>query len=226
MIFLRSLSGEFKNRCLDYNKLEIFGFSLNDNNYCYEILICNDEFKVIININGSDIFSKVMELSTCEEYILVDTDSCGVFVCSIREEYEKVITEFINSCSFIDVFKEKQSRRVISYVKFKYNNELEFLWDSLPRAGVIRNNSNNKWYGIMMIIPKNKFGIDSNEMIEIINLKYGKDMCGEVVNNFNIFGAYHMSKRSWISVLLNDSLSDEELFKLIDRSYEMSFKKN
>ena len=93
-------------------------------------------------------------------------------------------------------------------------------------AAVIRNKNNNKWYGIMMIISKNKLGFDSNEMIEIINLKYGKDMSGEIVNNLNIFGAYHMSKRSWISVLLDGSLSDEKLFKLIDRSYEMSFKKN
>ena len=34
-----------------------------------------------------------------------------------------------------------------------------------------------------------------------------------------IYEAYHMNKKNWISILLNDSLDDELLFKLLDNSY-------
>lgn len=36
------------------------------------------------------------------------------------------------------------------------------------------------------------------------------------------FKAYHMNKKSWISVSLDDSLSDEEIIRLIDLSFELT----
>ena len=33
--------------------------------------------------------------------------------------------------------------------------------------------------------------------------------------------AYHMNKKSWISVVLDDTLSDEQVFSLIEKSFEI-----
>lgn len=37
-----------------------------------------------------------------------------------------------------------------------------------------------------------------------------------------IYPAYHLSKKSWISIILDNTLSDDEIMKLIDISYENS----
>ena len=41
----------------------------------------------------------------------------------------------------------------------------------------------------------------------------------------SVIPAYHMNKRSWLSVVLDDSVADEALKTLIDRSYIFSQKK-
>ena len=38
-----------------------------------------------------------------------------------------------------------------------------------------------------------------------------------------IVPAYHMNKRHWISVILDGSMSDEEILPLIEDSYELTF---
>ena len=36
-----------------------------------------------------------------------------------------------------------------------------------------------------------------------------------------IYEAYHMNKKSWVSIVLNDTVSDEIIIKLIDNSYSL-----
>lgn len=39
------------------------------------------------------------------------------------------------------------------------------------------------------------------------------------------FPAYHMNKDSWISILLDGSVSEEEIKNLLDLSYKLTMKK-
>jgi predicted DNA-binding protein (MmcQ/YjbR family) len=47
-----------------------------------------------------------------------------------------------------------------------------------------------------------------------------------VVNNEGVFKAYHMNKEHWISVLLDGSVSEEEIAFLINMSYTLVDKNN
>ena len=99
------------------------------------------------------------------------------------------------------------------------------MWEKFDNNAIWRNKKNNKWYGLILTIPENKLGFESEHEIEIIDLRYEKDKVGEVVDNINIFKGYHMNKRSWITIKLDYSINNERLFKLIDDSYELSLKK-
>ena len=35
------------------------------------------------------------------------------------------------------------------------------------------------------------------------------------------YKAYHMNKKSWISIILNDTLNNKEIYELIDESYNL-----
>jgi len=63
-----------------------------------------------------------------EEYIPVDVEtSKGDFVGKIKEEYDSILKDIINSCTVLNVFKSKQSKEIkkdefVSYGrKFKSN---------------------------------------------------------------------------------------------------------
>ena len=145
----------------------------------------------------------------------------GNFIGSVKEEYDKIIHDIILNCTNFDYFKEIQSINIIKYIKDKYNDDLEYLWDN-SNSAIWRNKSSNKWYGLLMNINKNKLGEYSDELIDVINLKYQKNKVLDIIDNKSIFKGYHMNKNSWITIILDGSIDIEKVYKLIDNSYELT----
>ena len=220
---MRNLEKYLKNKKIDYKKCLKYGFVKNDNEYIYSTNILDNKFKLSIYLSDKENYSKLIDLELGEEYTLVDVESAvGEFIGKVKEEYENKILEIVKSCTRQNIFKNKQSIEVINYVKEKYGDELEFLWEKFDNNAIWRNKKNNKWYGLILTIPENKLGFDSEYEIEIIDLRYEKDKVNEVVDNVNIFKGYHMNKNSWITIKLDYSLDNKSLFKFIDDSYELS----
>lgn len=46
-----------------------------------------------------------------------------------------------------------------------------------------------------------------------------------ICNKKGIYIAYHMNKKNWVSIILDDTLTDNEIISLIDISYNNSNKK-
>ena len=209
---------------INYNKLLEYGFILKDNTYYYEKDILNNKFKVLIEIKD-EMISKVIDKALNEEYILVDVESAtGNYVGKVKEEYNNILNDIINTCTKKDIYKSKQLKEVLKYIKNTYNDKPEFLWKSSPNAAAIRNKKNNKWYMVIMPVIASKIGLESNEEIEIIDIRYQKDKTEEIIDNVNIFPAWHMNKKSWITIKLNGNIENEIIYSLIDNSYELSLK--
>ena len=116
--------------------------------------------------------------------------------------------------------------KIIKYVKEKYNDDLEFLWKKFPNKNAIwRNKTNNKWYGALLVISERKLEIESDKIVEIIDLRYPKDKIKQVIDNDKIFPGYHMNKESWITIRLNGDMSTKKIFELIDNSHKISLEK-
>lgn len=223
---MRVLNSLFEDKNIDYDKLLEYGFVRNDDMYIFEKNICDDTFKVIVQISSNKQTAKIMDLQTDEEYVMVDIkNAVGAFVGAIRSEYDKVIVDIIEKCTTKEAFKAEQSKLLIKYVTDKYGDNLEFLWEKFPKDAIIRNKNNNKWYVLLLYIPKNRLGIESDEMIEIIDLRYQKDKTKDIIDNKTIFPGYHMNKNSWITIMLDNSVEIKEIYDLIDNSYNLSISK-
>lgn len=110
---------------------------------------------------------------------------------------------------------------VFKYVNREYGTIPEYLWKKSPSYAVLRH-TNNKWYGIIMNVPKEKIGLEGIEEIDIINVKCPPDMIGILRSGKGFFPAYHMNKEHWISILLDGSVEKESVKQLIDLSYELT----
>lgn len=220
---MRELNKEFENRKIDYDKLLAYGF---DNNYSYETEIRDGQFKIIVELKEDKKVSRIMDMAYEEEYTLVDVaDAVGSFVRKLREEYEKVLSDIIEKCTTSNVFKNNQTQKIIQYVREKYQDELEFLWKSSPNNAIWRNKENQKWYAILLTISAQKLGIDSQEQMEIIDLRYPKEKISDIINNKEIYAGYHMNKKSWITIVLDGSVTTERIIELLDSSYLLSLSK-
>lgn len=223
---MRNLENYFKDRKINYDRLVEYGFILKEDNYYYEKIINDGVFKIVIEINKQQKIAKVIDLLNDQEYNLVDVKGAtGNFVGKIKEIYEALINDIVDKCSDVDVFKSKQTIAIINYVKAKYDNDLEFLWKKSPKNAIWRNQNNRKWYGAVLVISKNKLKIESNEMVEILDLRYQKNDIKNIIDNYKIFPGYHMNKDNWITIILDGRVELEEIYQLIDNSYQLSLHK-
>lgn len=223
---MRFLNNELKNKTIIYDELLKYGFIQENGIYFYKTKIYNEQFEMIVTIENNKMTSRLFDLVNGEEYILVDIqDSTGEFVGKVREEYENELQKIIERCTIPNVFKSKQAKEIIRYVKDKYNDDLEFLWKKFSQNAVWRNKNNDKCYGILLIISEKKLKLESDKIVEIIDLRYSKDKIKEIIDNEKIFAGYHMNKDNWITIKLDDSIKTETIFELIDNSYRLSLEK-
>ena len=220
---MRNLDLIFRNREFNYNKLLEYGFNRVDNRYILKNEVYNNQFEMIVEISEKIKKSKLIDLANGEEYILVDIEeSTGEFVGRIKQEYENKLQDIIDKCTTFCAFKSKQAKEIIKHIKQKYGDELEFLWEKFDNNAIWRNKQNDKWYGLLINIPKSKLGLESDDIVEIIDLRYQKGDTESIVDNVKIYPGYHMNKKSWITIILDETLDTKEIFKLIDNSYKLS----
>ncbi len=214
----------FKNKKFDKKKLLNFGFTNKNNKYTYIQKIMQNQFELTITISSDkNIETKIIDTSTKDLYTLhlVD-DASGEFVGQVREAYEQILEQIAEKCCNSTYFIYPQSNRIANFIKEKYENSPEFLWDKFPRFGVFRNSNSKKWYGLIANINKIKLDKKSNIEIEILNIKLDKNEVTDLQNTKGFYPAYHMNKKSWITIVLDETVQDKIIMELIDKSYKLS----
>lgn len=113
-----------------------------------------------------------------------------------------------------------QRERIMEYVQNRYGTDPEHLWAKYPNYVVYRQPASKKWFAIIMDIPRNRLDLDGDELVDVMDVKCGAIMVGSLLAQDGFVPAYHMSKGTWISVLLNDTVPDEQIFPLLELSYD------
>lgn len=73
-----------------------------------------------------------------------------------------------------------------------------------------------------MDVSYNKLGVEREGIVDILNVKVKDDMMKDfLIHQKGIFKGYHISRGNWISVLLNETVKLEQIFNLIDESYNI-----
>ncbi len=214
----------FKARVPDFDLLQKYGFVKKENSFVYvkDILASRFNLTIKISLNG-EITTKLIDKEVNDEYILHLVEFAnGEFVTSIKAEYERVLKDIQSKCFKKQVFRSFQAKNVIDYCYKKYGDCLEFLWEKVDDNAIIRRKDTRKWYAVFMLIAKNKLGLEGEEIIEVLNLKLGKEKVSNLIDNKKYFKAYHMNKNYWITILLDESKSVKEILNLVDISYSLA----
>ena len=100
-----------------------------------------------------------------------------------------------------------------------YFTQPDYPFDDWMESAVFRHADNKKWFAIVLSVSRRKFGLDSDEVIDVVNLKLPTEMFGSFGAADGVYPAYHMNKLHWISVLLPDAPNDVVQF-LLNASFE------
>ena len=217
----------FKHKKPLKDKLISYGFLPSEKGFTYTCPLEKIKMELTVTVKkDGTVKTRLIDKGTEEEYVLhLVKNASGSFIGSVKEEYEKILTHIAKNCFTEEIFKFPQSKRVIAYCRNKYGDELEHLWADAPDNAILRRKDTQKWYAAILTVSRKKLYGDSDEKVEIIDLHAKTEDIENLVDFKKYFPGFHMNKKHWITVILEDTLSDEELFERIDQSYELGKKR-
>lgn len=109
---------------------------------------------------------------------------------------------------------------VLRYVKDRYGTVPDYPWERTPDSAVLRK-TNKKWYGLIMNVRRSFVGLEGEGSVDILNVKCSPLVREVLICEGKAVPAYHMNKRLWISVPLDEIISMTEICGVIDESYEL-----
>lgn len=120
---------------------------------------------------------------------------------------------------------ETMRKQLQQYALERYGDVPSYPFANYPEIAVLRHGVDGKWYALFTDVPAEKFGLEvtkPDEMVSVVNLKCNPDDSPALCMQADIFPAWHMNKKHWISVLLDRSAPLPLVEELLACSYELT----
>ena len=212
-------------------RMEAFGFSRDGDVLRYEVTIMNGDFGVILTAGpGEAIRGVVTDNMNGEEYApLRATGYTGSYVGSVRAAYEELLGRIAYACCEEVLFASDQANRITRLIfdTFGVRPDFPFSDEKYGSSGVFRHRDTGKWFGLIMNIPYCVLpGCPGKGRCDAMNLKSDPDEAAKLCAAGDVYPAYHMNHRQWITVTLDGRLPDEEVMKFVCASFRLTERKN
>ena len=112
------------------------------------------------------------------------------------------------------------------FVFDNYGITPDFPFEKDLDTAVFRHKSNKKWFAVVMRISEKKLRRNSDQVIDVVNIKCDREIIYSLWQDKGIYPAYHMSKAHWLSVCLDGSAPDDTVKWLLEISYNLTKPKN
>ncbi len=200
------------------------GFQRDGDKFIRREEILNMTLTIIIDGRGS-VTTKIIDADG-EPYTLhLVEGASGSFVGFVKNAYEKILADVAATCFDEEIFKFAQTTRLVEFIQKNFADAPEFLWEKFPNYAVFRRKDNRKWYAVIMSVPRNKLGLDGAEELEIVNLRVEPQELDKIFDGEKYFRGWHMNKKSWLTLRLDETLTDAEISARLTKSYELAAKK-
>ena len=114
---------------------------------------------------------------------------------------------------------------VTRYMENQYGAQAEYPFEADSETAVFRHKGNGKWFSIIMRVSARKIGLETDDMIDIMNVKADPFVIGSFLTEPGFYRAYHMNKTHWISVYFESDVPDELLCQLTNASFRLTDKR-
>ena len=113
-----------------------------------------------------------------------------------------------------------QRERITQYIQDTYGTQAEYLWADSPGNAIFRHPASKKWYAALMRVLPEKLGLAGEETLNVMDIRCSTIMIGSLFSTKGFLPAYHMNKNHWISIILDNSVSDDQITPLLELSYD------
>ena len=216
----------FKRAEVNEKALAGYGFRQLKDIWTLEVPFMNGDFKAVVIVDGvGHISGNVVETATQDIFLPLRVESMDGFAGEVRNAYMEILKDIKEKCCRENVFISSQANRFAEAIYKKYGDRPVFPWDDFS-GGVFKNPDNGKWYAIVMDINAQKVDKKLTGDVEVVNIKLDPKKIQDLHKEKGFYPAYHMNKKNWISILLNDTVPDPVLLRLLDESHAFTQSKH
>ena len=203
------------------HKLLSFGFRKEEDRYVYQAPLMEGSLEAVISIQpDSEIKTDVFDPAAGEPYYLYHVQGAqGAFASAVRAELEALLYNVAEQC--FERVERDIVQEVTAYIRERYDCEPEYLWEKFPNYAAWRRNDNQKWFALLTPVSKRKLGFEEEETVELLNLRMEPEQLAALIDRERYFPGYYMNKKYWAAILLNGSVSMEEICIRIEASYQL-----
>ncbi len=116
-------------------------------------------------------------------------------------------------------------QELLQYALDTFGTEPEYPWLDEPEFAVLRHSLGEKWYGLVMTLPRKTLGLPGEGSVDVLNLKLDPALVYILRGQDGYLPAWHMNKTHWLTVRLDSSVPAERVTDLLSQSYELTKKK-
>lgn len=165
--------------------------------------------------NGHMIRVEILDPETQEIYLpFFLAQAQGSYVLSVREAYKKLAARIVQTCSQP---ASGQKQKVLSLAWSLWQEKPDAPFQDHSSALALRESSSKKWYGLLL--ETDGCNLDSSrpkKRIQILNLRNPDRIPPDPENS--IYPGWHMNHTSWMSIILDENMTDTRLMELVQRS--------
>ena len=195
------------------------GFQPDGQKLSYSKPLPEAGLRILLTYDGG-LTGRILDAETGEDYTLFRVESALGFSAEVRQQYKVLLLEIRARCCRNRNFRSEQGRRIADFIYAEFGGTPEFLWASFPTYAAFRREGSKKWYALIGTVPRSKVDAASRsgETVEVINVKVDQERIKDYLSQTGIYEAFHMNKKCWVSIILDDTLSDDAIRGMIDDS--------
>ncbi|MDD5922833.1 MAG: MmcQ/YjbR family DNA-binding protein [Eubacteriales bacterium] len=242
----------FRKKWIDGHSLEKAGFTMHGHEWVLSKEIIPDLFRADLRVSqegnassqgisgspgvsgGLSISGTVIDLETGDPYLLLEVENAsGTFTGTVRRAYTDFLEETADM--FRDLpFESAQANRIASRAASEFGVLPEMAFKK-TEGNVFRNPSNGRWFAAVFKVkasvlqkPESSKTNSKPELqnpdayVEVMNVKIDPESLDSLLKERGIYPAWHMNKKNWITLALDDSLDDSRILSIMRRSYALT----
>ena len=211
----------FSHYAIDEKKLLAYGFRPEGSTLVYTQDLAADRLRIIITFDRA-LSGRIIDLAFGEEYVNFRMEPATGYSAEIRSRFEALLLDIRDKCCRNQFFQSEQARRINGFICGTYDVMPEFLWPNIPSYAAFRKKQGGKWFAVIGSVPRCKVDPASRSAqdVEVINVKADKDQIDVLLGQEGIYPAFHMNKKCWVSIILDGTLSDSAICRMVSESHD------
>lgn len=113
-----------------------------------------------------------------------------------------------------------QKERACLFARNRFGTKPDQPFHLAPERLALRHELSGKWYALFMEVEPNVLELPGDAPVTIMNVRVPDVVLHSVLlRQQGIYPAFHMNKANWVTVVLNDTVSDDMIDSLIEGSF-------